>query len=142
MNLNTLWNRQGGYKEVLITAFPLILSTASWSILQFIDRMFLAWYSPEAVAASMPAGILNFTLTSLFIGTAGYIGTFVAQYYGASEHKMIGKTLFQGVLMALAGAFIIFFFGFASDSFFSVIGHPVEIMKLESIYFKILCFPS
>jgi MATE family multidrug resistance protein len=85
-----LWFREGGYRELLVTAFPLILSTASWSVLQFADRMFLTWYSPETVAASMPAGILNFTLTSLFLGTASYTGTFVAQYYGAAKFHKIG----------------------------------------------------
>jgi hypothetical protein len=37
--------------------------------------MFLAWYSPESLAASTPAGILNYTVMSLFIGTAGYVST-------------------------------------------------------------------
>jgi len=45
-------------------AFPLILSTGASSVLHFIDRMFLTWYSPEAIAAAMPGGILNFTVMS------------------------------------------------------------------------------
>ena len=61
--IKRIWNREGGYKELLVTAFPLIISTATWSLMQFTDRMFLTWYSPEAVAACMPAGILNFTLS-------------------------------------------------------------------------------
>ncbi|MBW2365745.1 MAG: MATE family efflux transporter, partial [Deltaproteobacteria bacterium] len=74
------WNREAGYKQVILLAIPLILSTTSLAIQQFVDRMFLAWYSAEAIAATMPAGILNFTIINLFIGTAGYVGTFVAQY--------------------------------------------------------------
>jgi MATE family multidrug resistance protein len=137
-----LWHREGGYRELLVTAFPLILSTASWSVLQFIDRVFLTWYSPDAVAASMPAGILNFTLTSLFFGTASYSATFVAQYYGAEKFHKIGETLWHGIYISLIGSLIIFFIGFMAEPIFHIIGHGAEIERLESEYFKILCFGS
>ncbi len=81
--IRTRRSAESGYREVLAVAFPLIMSTGAWSIQHFVDRMFLTWYSPETVAASMPAGMLNFVVMSLFIGTASYVGTFVAQYYGA-----------------------------------------------------------
>ncbi len=48
-------------------AVPLILSTGVWSVLHFVDRMFLAWYSPEAIAA---AGIKK---TKHFLPNADYI---------------------------------------------------------------------
>jgi MATE family multidrug resistance protein len=137
-----LWHREGGYRELLVTAFPLILSSASWSVLQFIDRVFLTWYSSEAVAASMPAGILNFTLVSLFIGTAAYSGTFVAQYYGAEKFHKIGETLWHGIYIALIGSLVIFFIGFMSEPIFHIIGHGEDIEKLEAEYFKILCWGS
>ena len=85
------WNHEAGYRELLVVALPLIVSTGSWSVQQFVDRMFLAWYSPEAMAASMPAGITNFTVMSLFIGTASYTGTFVAQYNGAGQKDGWGR---------------------------------------------------
>jgi MATE family multidrug resistance protein len=138
--IKKLWNRDGGYRELLITAAPLILSTASWSVLQFTDRMFLTWYSPEAVAASMPAGIVNFTFISLFLGTASYVGTFVAQYYGAGENYKIGKSIWQGLYIALFGSAVIFIIGFASEPIFRFVGHDPEVQRLEVIYFKILCF--
>ena len=74
------WNSKAGYREVLAIAIPLILSTASWSVQHFVDRMFLAWYAPEAIAAAMPAGMVYFSIVSVFMGTAGYASTFVAQY--------------------------------------------------------------
>ncbi len=140
--IKNMWNREGGYRELLITAAPLILSTASWSVLQFIDRMFLTWYSPDAVAASMPAGIVNFTFTCLFFGTASYVGTFVAQYFGAGEYHKIGKSLWQGLYIALFGSAVIFIIGFAAGPIFSFVGHNPEVQRLEVIYFKILCFGS
>lgn len=52
----------GGLREVSRVAFPLILSTASLSLMQFCDRMFLSWYSGVSIRASLPAGILSFTM--------------------------------------------------------------------------------
>lgn len=95
--LGVRWCGKGGYRELLVTAFPLILSTGTWSLQTFIDRMFLAWYSPQAIAASMPASLLQFTIMSVFLGTCGYAGTFVAQYYGANLHSRIGKVVWQRV---------------------------------------------
>ena len=77
------WYADGGYAELLRIAIPLILSTGSWSLQQFIDRMLLTWYSPNAIAAAMPAGLVNWSVISIFVGTAAYVNTSVAQYYGA-----------------------------------------------------------
>jgi MATE family multidrug resistance protein len=39
------WSRPCGVKEVLAMAAPLVISTASWSLMHFVDRMFLLWHS-------------------------------------------------------------------------------------------------
>jgi MATE family multidrug resistance protein len=41
--LRSRWDGDGGYKDVLKIACPLILSMGFWSILHFIDRVFLAF---------------------------------------------------------------------------------------------------
>ncbi|MEA3360113.1 MAG: MATE family efflux transporter [Thermodesulfobacteriota bacterium] len=134
------WYTEGGYGEVLRIAIPLIISTGSWSVQHFVDRMFLTWYSPEAIAAAMPAGILNFTVTCIFIGTASYVGTFVAQYYGARQYEHCGYSLWQGLYISAIGGVVMIAIMPASDLIFTYIGHAPEIVKCESIYFKILCF--
>jgi MATE family multidrug resistance protein len=105
-NLKNRWNSVGGYREVLVIAIPLVLSTATWSVQHFVDRMFLAWYSPETIAAAMPAGMLSFTVISIFMGTAGYVSTFVAQYYGARRFHRIGPALWQGIYISLFGGLV------------------------------------
>ena len=71
----------GGYREVLTIAYPLIMSTASMTIMHFVDRVFLARYAKEAIAASVPAGITSFTIICLFMGISGYTNAIVAQHY-------------------------------------------------------------
>ncbi len=138
-NLKTRWNSPGGYREVLVIAIPLILSTATWSIQHFVDRMFLTWYSPEAIAAAMPAGMLNFSLVSIFMGTAGYVTTFVAQYYGARQFHRIGPALWQGVYISLFGGLLILCAIPFAESFFSLVGHSPLVQQNEVAYFEILC---
>jgi MATE family multidrug resistance protein len=138
-NLKTRWNSPGGYREVLVVAIPLILSTATWSVQHFVDRMFLTWYSPEAIAAAMPAGMLNFSMTSIFMGTAGYLSTFVAQYYGAKRYHRIGPALWQGVYVSLLGGLVIVCAIPFAEPVFRLVGHSPLVQQNEVEYFRILC---
>ncbi|MCK9275513.1 MAG: MATE family efflux transporter [Syntrophales bacterium] len=132
------WRCKGGYRELLIIAIPLIASTSTWSIEHFIDRMFLTWYSPESIAASMPAGMLSFMISCLFIGTASYVGTFVAQYFGSGQYERCGPALWQGIYIAVIGGLIqILLIPFARQ-IFDLVGHAPEIRNAESTYFAIL----
>ena len=137
--LKNRWNGKGGYREVLVVAIPLILSTATWSVQHFVDRMFLTWYSPEAIAAAMPAGMLNFSMTSIFMGTAGYLSTFVAQYYGAKRYHRIGPVLWQGVYVSLLGGFVIVCAIPFAEPVFRLVGHSPLVQQDEVAYFQILC---
>ncbi len=132
------WSDPGGYREVLTMAFPLILSTATWSLLQFTDRMFLTWYSPDAVAASAPAGVLNYTLMSVFIGAAGYVSTFVAQYHGAGRGERIGPALWQGIWLSLLGGLALLPVAFLAGPIFRLVGHSAPLQAQEAVYFRVL----
>jgi len=139
------YQAEAGYRELLKIAIPLILSTSAWSIQHFVDRMFLTWYSPESIAAAMPAGVFNFTIMTLFIGTASYINTFVAQYFGSKQYHNIGPIVWQGVYIAVLGGIFHLILIPMTESIFGFIGHEIKIQKLEIIYFKILClgaFPA
>ena len=136
---NKRWKIKGGYREFLVIAIPLILSTSAWSVQHFVDRMFLSWYSSEAIAAAMPAGILNFTIMSLFVGTGSYVSTFVAQYYGAGRCHRIGPALWQGVYISLLGGLVMICLIPFARPIFSLIGHDQIVQRHEAEYFQILC---
>lgn len=90
------WNRPCGVREVLAVAFPLIVSTAFMAVQMFVDRMYLMWYSTEAMSASLPAGMAFWTMVCLPMGVASYCNAFVAQYYGARRYHRIGAAVGQG----------------------------------------------
>lgn len=136
---NQRWNTEGGYRQVLVIAVPLILSTATWSVQHFVDRMFLSWYSPQTIAAAMPAGMLHFSMVSIFMGTAGYVSTFVAQYFGSNQYHRIGPALWQGVYIALIGWLVILCVIPFAEPIFKFIGHDPAIQPHEVDYFQVLC---
>jgi multidrug resistance protein, MATE family len=89
--------------------------------------------------------MLNFTLLSIFLGTAGYVNTFVAQYHGARLEYRIGPTLWQGIYIALIGGLAHLLFIPLAGPIFGFIGHSGQVMRYEIIYFQILClgaFPA
>jgi MATE family multidrug resistance protein len=92
------WRRPGGARAVLQIALPLVVQTGFWSVLWFIDRMFLAWYSPqESLPAALPGGMFYWTVLCLPQGIASFVSTFVAQYEGAGQHLQIGRAVQHGI---------------------------------------------
>ena len=130
----------GSYKEIFSISLPLVISTGSTTLMHFTDRIFLSWYSEEALAAGLPGGISNFALLCLFLGPASYVSTFVAQYYRAKQYERIGPIVWQGAWFALvAGLCLMSVIPFALP-IFQLINHPGNLPQLEASYFRILCF--
>jgi len=143
--LSNRWHVPGGYREVLTIALPLVITTSAWSLQHFIDRVFLSWYGAEAIAASMPAGLLNFTFMSIFTGTASYVGTFIAQYIGARRDAETGKMLWQSLYIAIIGGCVHLGLLPLAPHFFRFAGHGGLVFEYEVVYFRYLClgaFPA
>lgn len=136
------WREPYGYKDIIHLALPLVLSTSSWTIQSFVDRMFLTWYSADTLAASMPSSIISFSIFSLFLGTGSYVSTFVAQYYGANQLSRIGPILWQGIYFSIFTAIIFFLLAPLSPIIFDLVGHSNSLQTLEVTYFRILCYGS
>lgn len=132
-----LKNEEGGVKELWKLTYPLVLSTASATIMQVVNRVFLAWYSSDALAAVMPAGILSFTFICFFLGTASYTNVFVAQYYGGKRYANLSVSLWQGVWLALFSAVIIALGIIPGLAIINMSAHAPAIKEMERQYFMI-----
>ena len=132
------WSQKNGYKDVLTISLPLVASMGSLTLMQFTDRMFLANYSADAIAAALPAGIASFTAVAFFMGVANYINAFIAQYMGARDFNRIGASVWQGIYFSLMAACLLALLYFVSGSLFDLIGHSPHIQRLEVSYFNIL----
>jgi MATE family multidrug resistance protein len=134
------WTRACGGRDVLRIALPLVISTVSWTIMNFIDRMFLLWYSLPAFAAAMPAGMLHFTMICFPLGVASYVNTFVAQYHGAGRPERIGSAVWQAVRIGLFTAPLAIAVIPLAPYLFEMANHEPQVLWLEVTYFQTLTF--
>ena len=125
----------GSLGELLHVAFPLIISAGSLTLMNTVDRAFLAVLHVDALAASMPASMMLWTSISLPLGIAGYTNAFVAQYEGAERRDRVASAVWQGLFVAVIGAAAIVPFVVFADEIFAWMGHAEEVQILEVEYF-------
>lgn len=132
------WRQPAGYREILYMAVPLAMSTGAVSLQHFVDRVMLSRFSTESMAAALPASLAAFTLTSVFLGTASYATTFVAQYFGAGRKDRVGPAIWQAIWFSLAATLLLPLFALLARPYFNLIGHEEAVRTLETGYFRIL----
>jgi MATE family multidrug resistance protein len=79
-------------------------------------------------------------IMSFFLGTVSYVDVFVAQYYGAKQHRLIGPSVWQGMYLSALGALVLLALAPFAPFMFGVVGHAEEIQNNEVIYFQMLCY--
>jgi MATE family multidrug resistance protein len=126
------------YRALLRIAVPLIITSASFTVQNFCDRMFLAWYSPETLQAAVPAGILFFTLVCGFMSTAAFANSLVAQYYGNNDLRSCSRSVAQAILLALFSFPLILLLIPVGRWMLTISGHPPAVMAAEKTYLTIL----
>lgn len=100
--------------------------------------MFLAWYSPAALQAAVPAGILFFTMVCGFMAVAAFANSFVAQYYGSGNLHGCSRSVAQAILLAVGSWPLIWLLIPVGLLLLNAGGHAPEVLAQERIYFSIL----
>jgi MATE family multidrug resistance protein len=134
------WTRPCGGREVLRLALPLVTSMISWTVMNFTDRMFLTWYSTDAMAAAMPAGMLFFAVACFPLGVASYVNTFVAQYHGARHDDRIGAVVWQGVWIGVLATPLLLATIPLAPAVFALAGHEPGLASLEATYYRCMMY--
>jgi len=133
------WRRPAGGREVLGVALPLVVSTVSWTVMTFVDRMFLNWSSSVEMAAAFSASMVWFALLCLPLGICSYANTFVSQYFGDGQPEQIGPSVWQGVWAALGSIPLCLLALPLAATIFALAEHGAEAEHLVTKYFHILC---
>ncbi|WP_237753953.1 MATE family efflux transporter [Parachlamydia acanthamoebae] len=104
----------GNIKEVWKTSLPLMFSWLSVVLMTFVDRLYLAHYSTDALNSTVTSGTIAMAFTYGLQTLCEMGGVLVAQYNGAQRYDQIGKVIWQ-VLWITLGSFVFFiplsFFG-------------------------------
>lgn len=133
-------DHRGSVRELLEVAVPLMISSGSVSLMHVVDRIFLTWWSVDALAAALPAGITFWTAISLPMGIGIYTNTFVAQYSGANRPGRLVASVWQGTYFVLfAGLLLLGLLPF-TDDIFRWMGHEEAVQILEIDYFSVMIY--
>ncbi len=125
-------------RELWFLSYPLIITMAAQVIMQFADRMFLAWYSPEALGACVPGGMLAMTFASLFMGLASYTSVFISQFDAKKKRASVTISLWQGVFLAVLSAVILAALTPVGKAIINTFDHAFAVRTLELKYFGLL----
>lgn len=130
------------WKVVLSLAWPLIIANSFWNLQMMIDRVILAAYSTEAMGAAGAVLGVFWTPMALLQQTAGYVTTFVAQYFGAGKKEMIGPAVWQSLWVSVLGGFLFLLLIPAAAAIFGGMGHAPSMQRLEVDYFAAMCISA
>lgn len=128
------------WRQILTMAGPLVLSMTANMLMQFIDGLFVARYSAEAVAALGPAFMASFCFGSLMSGAVSYTCVLTAHYHGAGQFTRIGPAVWQGLRLAVIAGLLTAVVGFSGKPVFAWIGHEPQVQAYEIQYFAIISY--
>ncbi|MDD4457330.1 MAG: MATE family efflux transporter [Syntrophotalea acetylenica] len=131
---------QGGLREMITLALPMVISHGCETALIFTDRVFLSRLGPVPMSAAMSGGLTAFMMMTFFIGLTGYVTALAAQYLGAGRGDHCALVVSQAALISLLAAPLILAARPLAHAFFRFADLPVEQALQQRVYFDILLY--
>jgi len=128
-------------KYMLKLAAPMIVTTISFTIMQFVDRFMVSRLGTDALAAILPAGFASFLPSGFAIGAVASLNTFVSQSLGRGNKKDCSNYFWQMILMGFVYFLtVVAIMWPAAPWIFEMMGQPTAVVELEVIYFRIMLY--
>lgn len=127
-------------REMLMIAAPSIATMASYTAMQFIDKLMVSRIGPEPiyVAAQGNAGIVTWTLMTFSVGVSGVISSFVSQNLGAGKPERGAAYAWNGVWLAgLWWLLIMLPAAVFVPRIYGLTDHAPAVIAMESDYARI-----
>ena len=87
--------------EMLIIALPVIGTMISFTLMQFVDKIYCGMLGAEALAAAGNGGLAAFFPVSVMMGLVGVVNTYVSQNLGAGHPERGPAYAWNAMWMAL-----------------------------------------
>lgn len=127
-------------REMLLIAAPSVATMASYTLMQFFDRLMIKDIGPEPVylAAHGNAAIATWTLLTLAIGVFGIVNSFVSQNLGAGKPER-GAAYAWNAMWLGAGYWLVLMLPAAALApvILRAFDHEPRLYELELEYFQI-----
>jgi len=126
---------------MLKLAAPMVVTTISFTIMQFVDRFMVSRLGTDALAAILPAGFVSFLPGGFAIGTIASLNTFVSQSLGRGDKEGCSNYFWQAVYMGLVYFLAVVVIMWPTAPWiFRTMGHPKAVVAMEVIYLRIMLY--
>lgn len=126
-------------KALIYLAGPIMLANLLQATYQLTDSFWVGRLGEKAVAAIAVSIPIVFLLTSLGVGFAIAGSTFVAQYFGAKNQKMVNHAATQTMIMIIFISTLLSIIGFLfSDTILRIMNVPQDIAPIANSYMRIV----
>ncbi|MBN2315496.1 MAG: MATE family efflux transporter [Sedimentisphaerales bacterium] len=128
-------------KYMLRLAAPMVVTTISFTIMQFVDRFMVSRLGTNALAAILPAGFASFLPGGFAIGAMTSLNTFVSQSLGRGDRKACANYYWQAIYLGLAYfVAVVAIMWPMAPLLFKMMGQPPAIIEMEVIYLRIILY--
>jgi MATE family multidrug resistance protein len=128
-------------RYMLKLAAPMVVTTISFTIMQFVDRFMVSRLGTNALAAILPAGFVSFLPSGFVIGAMASLNTFVSQSLGRGNKKDCSNYFWQAIYMGFAYFVVVVVIMWpAAPWIFKMMGQPAGVAEMEVIYFRIMLY--
>jgi len=128
-------------KYMLKLAAPMVVTTVSFTIMQFVDRFMVSRLGTDALAAILPAGFVSFLPGGFAIGALASLNTFVSQSLGRGNRKGCANYYWQAIYMGFAYFLaVVVVMWPAAPWIFKMMGQPPTVIEMEVIYLRIMLY--
>jgi len=120
---------------------PMVVTTISFTIMQFVDRLMVSRLGTDALAAILPAAYVSFLSGGFAIGALTSLNTFVSQSLGRGDKRGCSNYYWQATYMGLAYSLVIVVIMWPTAPWvFRLMGQPETIIGMEVIYLRIMLY--
>ncbi|MBA7613837.1 Multidrug resistance protein NorM [subsurface metagenome] len=128
-------------RYMLKLAAPMVVTTISFTIMQFVDRFMVSRLGTDALAAILPAGFVSFLPGGFAIGAITSLNTFVSQSLGRGDKRGCSNYFWQAVYMGLVYFLAVVVIMWPTAPWiFKAMGHPQAVVDMEVIYLRIMLY--
>ena len=132
---------EASLRYMLKLAAPMVVTTISFTIMQFVDRFMVSRLGTEALAAIWPASLVSFVPGGFAMGALASLNTYVSQSLGRGDRKDCSSYFWQALSMGLIYFVMVFIVMWpAAPWIFKMMGQPPKVLELEVIYLRIMLF--
>jgi multidrug resistance protein, MATE family len=128
------------YGRLLKIALPMVVQGLIFTIMLMADRMFVARYDINYLAAVSTSGGMATALGFFFTGTIGFASNIVAQYYGARREEMLAAPVWAGIFLSLIAAVILVVTLPLTQNIFAIpyFKNSPEFIHSQQVYFRFI----